>query len=148
MKNIKNKIKAFTLVEVLLAMALMASIAGISAVVLQSFQVNNDLVLTQFNTAQTLRRAQALSQAVEADDTWGVNITSTELTLFKGTAYASRDNTYDEVFGISANVNISGVQEIVFSKLDGEPSTTGTITFSTNAETLQIQVNSKGTVIY
>ena len=139
----------FTLLEVLLSMAVITIIAGITIPVYQSFQVRNDLDIAAVNTAQSLRRAQALSQAVDGDTTWGVFITSGSLTLFKGASYAARDATYDELFDVPTSLTPLGVSEIVFAKFTGLPTSTGTITFTSNAnETRTITINAKGMVNY
>lgn len=139
----------FTLIEMLLVIAVITIIAGISIPIYQSFQVRNDLDIGTVSIAHSLRRAQVLSQAVDGDTTWGISITSGSLTLFKGTSYAARDSTYDELFTIPTSITPSGVSEIVFAKFTGLPLTAGTITLTSNAnETRTITINAKGMVDY
>lgn len=142
------KLKAFSLLEILLVVAMIGIISGITAVVYQSFQVKNNIDLAQITTVQTLRRAQIQSKASDGDSTWGVNISSTNITMFKGASYALRDSTFDEIYDFPSSITPSGIQEIVFTKMDGEPSATGTITFTTNNETRNLTINSKGMVSY
>jgi prepilin-type N-terminal cleavage/methylation domain-containing protein len=139
----------FTILEIILSVALIAVFAAVSMPVYQAFQERNDLDIATISIAQTLRRAQFLSQAVDGDTSWGVYIQSGSATLFKGVSFATRDTSYDEVFDVSSNITTSGVLEIVFSKFTGLPQTTGTIilTSSTN-ETRTITINTKGTVGY
>lgn len=139
----------FTLLEILLSVAAIAVIAGISIPIYQSFQVRNDLDIAATTYAQTLRRAQILAQAVDGDMPWGVNIIAGSITLFRGTSYLARENTLDEVFSIPAGITPSGVMEIVFTKFTGLPQTTGALllTWNTN-ETRTITINSRGTVSY
>lgn len=144
-----NKQSGFSLIEILLSVATIAIIAGLSVPVYNSFQIRNDANVTVDVIAQTLRRAQILSQSVVGDSEWGVNLGTGEVTLFRGTSYAARDNTYDELFNASPNINYSGPQEIVFSKLYGIPQTTGTITITTTSNIQKtIQINSKGILTY
>lgn len=144
----KNK-KGFTLVEILLVVGLIALISGISIPVYQSFQVKNDLDVAINNTAQTLRRAQIFSQAVNGDSVWGVKVQSGSMVFFKGTSYATRDANYDEIFDMPTNISISGLSEIIFSKLTGFPTATGTLTLTTiNNDSGQITINEKGTIAY
>lgn len=141
--------KGFTLIEIMLVIALMVVIGGISAPVYQSFQVKNNLDVASYTVAQTLRRAQVLSQVGASDSPWGVHIESGSATLFKGASYTSRDTLLDEVSEISTNIIPSGISDIIFSKLLGEPQVTGNIILTTsNDDTKTITINAKGTVEY
>jgi len=139
----------FTLLEILLSIAATVIIAGIAAPVYQSFQVRNDLDIAAVEIAQTLRRAQSLSQAVDGDISWGVFVQSGSITLFKGISYAARDINFDEVFEVPASIAPSGVSEIVFAKFSGLPQSNGTIILNSNTnETRNIFINQKGMVSY
>lgn len=141
--------RGFTLLEVLLSIAAITIIAGISIPIYQSFQVRNDLDIAASSIVQNLRRAAVLSQAVDGDTSWGLYVTSGSLTLFKGTSYTVRDSTFDEVFDIPLTITPSGTSEIVFEKFSGLPQTTGTITLTSNTnETRTITINAKGMVNY
>lgn len=141
--------QGFTLLEVLLSVASIAIIAGISVPIYQSFQVRNDLDIATVEIAQSARRAQTLSQAVDGDTSWGIKIQSGSKAVFKGLSYAARDATFDEVFEVPTSITPSGISEIVFTKFTGLPQTTGTITLTSNTnETRNITINAKGTVSY
>ncbi len=139
----------FTLIEVLLSVAAITIIAGVSIPVYQSFQVRNDLDIATVEIAQGARRAQILSQSVDGDIAWGVKIQSGMIVIFKGNSYATRDVAFDEIFEMPISIVISGISELVFAKFTGLPTTTGTttLTSSTN-ETRNITINVKGTVNY
>ena len=139
----------FTLVEVLLSIAAIAIISGISMPIYLSFQVKDDLDIAVVTLVQSLRRSQAQSQASEGDANWGVKIQSGSITLFKGASYAGREASYDEIFNTSSAISFAGISEIVFDKLSGEPDTTGTITLtSTTNQTATVTLNGKGMVDY
>lgn len=141
--------KGFTLLEVLLVITTITVLAAISVPVYSFLQVRNDLDVATNTTLQTLRRAQTLSQAVDGDSSWGVKLQTADITLFKGTSYALRDTNFDEVYTLSGNVTPTGVSEVVFSKLLGDPNTTGTLTLtSTNNETQNITIGTKGQLDY
>ena len=141
--------KGFTLIELLLSLALMALLAVMSVPVYQSFQVRNDLDIAAVTLAQTLRRAELLSQAVDGDSTWGVRIESGFITLFKGANYGARDFNFDEKLIVPTSITQSGAQEFVFAKLSGAPQSTGTVIFTSSInETRTITVNARGTVGY
>ncbi len=141
--------RGFTLLEVLLSITIVAILAGLAIPVYLSFQTRNDLDITTVTLAQSFRRAQVLSQAMDGDTTWGVYIQSGSTTLFQGASYAGRDAGFDEVFDMPTNIVISGVQEVVFTKFTGEPQITGTTTLtSIHNETRNITINEKGMVEY
>lgn len=141
--------RGFTLVELLLSVGIIALLAGLSAPVYVSFQTRNDLEVTSQSIVEMLRRAQTYARGVNGDSQWGVAIQSSTAILFKGATYATRDATYDETQTISPSTAVSGLSEIVFSKLDATPSTTGTITLTANTnDTRTITINGKGMVSY
>ena len=141
--------KGFTLLELILVVATITVLAAVAIPVYSLLQVKNDLNVAANTTLQTLRRAQILSQAVDGDSSWGVKLQQTDIALFKGTSYSLRDTTFDEIYTLSGNVTPSGVSEVVFSKLLGNPSTTGTLILtSSNNEVQNIALNEKGFLEY
>jgi len=147
--NIPHSNKGFTLLEMLLAVALLSIITGIGVPVYQSFQARNDLDVAEAAVVQTLHRAQTLAQASDGDTSWGMYATTSSIILFKGASYASRDSGFDEVFNTVGSITPSGVSEIVFTKFSGLPEATGTITLTSNiGEVRNIIVNSQGMVSY
>lgn len=141
--------KGFTLPELLLSIAIIAILSGLSVPVYQSFQVKNDLDVAVNTTAQSLRRAQVLSQTVDGDISRGVNVGNSAITVFKGSSFASRDSNFDEVFDLPTTITPSGLQEIVFNKFSGLPQNSGTMTLSsTTNETKTLNLNGKGMVEY
>ncbi len=111
--------------------------------------VRNDLDIAVGTVAQTLRRAQMESQAMRGDKTWGVYIGNGSITLFRGPMYGVRDEEYDEENGFPSTISSSGVNEVVFNRLTGDPQTTGVITLSsTNGDVRTLTINEKGTISY
>lgn len=141
--------KGFTMIEVLLSVATIIIIAGISVPIFQSFQVRNDLDVAAVEVVQTMRRAQVLSSAVDGDTTWGMYIELGSISLFQGSSYLSRDSSFDESFEVPISVTPSGTSEVVFQKFTGLPVSTGTITLTSSTnETRTITINSKGIIEY
>lgn len=144
-----SSMRAFTLLEVMLSLAAIAVIAGISLPVYQSFQVRNDMDIAATTIAQSCRRAAVLAQASDGDTSWGVRIQSGSITLFKGANYAARDATFDEFFSMPTSITPSGLSEIVFAKFTGMPTATGTTTLTSSInENRTISINAKGMVSY
>jgi len=144
-----SSMRAFTLLEVMLSLAAIAVIAGISLPVYQSFQVRNDMDIAATTIAQSCRRAAVLAQASDGDTSWGVRIQSGSITLFKGASYVTRDATFDEFFSMPTSITPSGLSEIVFAKFTGMPTATGTTTLTSSInENRTISINAKGMVSY
>ena len=139
----------FTLIEMLLSIAALAIIAGIGVPVYQSLQVRNNLDIAATTLAQDYRRAQTLAQASDGDTSWGVSVGSTTITVFRGSSYATRDASYDELSDLSGSITPTGVLSVVFGKFTGLPQTTGTTTLTSNTnEVRTVYLNAKGTITY
>jgi prepilin-type N-terminal cleavage/methylation domain-containing protein len=138
----------FTLIEVLLSVALIGLITGTGAVVYQQLQSRNDLNVAAVTVVAQYRRAQVLSRASDADTTWGVRVDVGTITLFRGASYAARAITFDEVSLVPSTITPSGFQEVVFAKLTGLPQTIGALTLTGPNDSRTITLNAQGTVLY
>lgn len=144
-----KKIFGFTLPEVLLSMAILTIIAGMTIPLYGTFMNRNELDSMTVTLAQSLRRAQALSQAGDGDMTWGVHVGVGSILVFKGASYVSRDSLYDESNTFSTTIVPSGLTDVVFSKVTGEPQVTGTFTLTAaSGEVRNVTINEKGMVDY
>lgn len=143
------KQSGFSLVEIALAVAILAILIGLGMPIFNNFKIKTDLDTARNTVVHNLRRAQGLSQAIQDDDTWGVYVEPGNVVLFKGSSYATRDVDYDDETVILDSFEISGVSEVVFDKLTGLPQSTGDIIITSNTnENRTITVNSKGMVSY
>jgi len=147
MNTRRNYKRGFTLLEMLITLAIIVSLSALSFPFISNFQKRNDLEVATNTAVQTVRRAQSLSVASDGDANWGVSIIPGDIVIYRGSTYAARDNTYDEKYSISTNITASGVTDVSFAKLSGLPSTTGTLTLS-NGDTKAITINGKGVVNY
>lgn len=145
MSNVQH---GFTLLELLLSVAIIGLLAGLSLPVYRTLIKKNDLDIAAATIASSLRRAQILSQAVDGDTTWGVKAQDGSIVIFKGTSFAARDANFDETFEVPTTIGIGGTAEYVFSKFTGLPLPTGTINLSTESDTRSVSINEKGTVSY
>jgi prepilin-type N-terminal cleavage/methylation domain-containing protein len=144
-----NKSAGFTLVEMLLSVAILAVITAISAPVFNGMVVRNDLDVASEQIAYAMRRAQTYARGMDDDSAWGINVASGTVTLYKGAVYASRDANFDETISIPSAIAVSGLTGVQFTKFTGAPSTTGAVTLTSNAnETRSITINAKGMVDY
>ncbi len=147
-KMLKLKLPAFTLIEILLAVALLAMILAISLPLGQEYLNKNELENAKTLITQTIRSAQANAKAGKADAQWGVRINDNAITLFQGNSYATRNTSVDVVITWSDRFDATGVSELVFSKYNALPSTTGTITITGFELTSEITINTQGNLLY
>ena len=136
----------FTLVEMLLVIALIVGILGLSLPLYRSFQTRNDLDLSANGVVLLLRHAKLLSQGMAADQPWGVHVENGDAVIFVGSSYATRFAT-DVHYAIPSTFAISGVSEVVFQKMTGYPTSASTLTITTPSnESRIITINAKGTI--
>lgn len=134
--------RGFTLIEVLLVVALLGSVAGIGVPMYRDYQIRNDLNLATEQVTQGLARARLLSQAGQDDDAWGFYAPAG--ILYKGDSYATRDVAYDETYPMPSTIKIQGLFEVNYSKLNGKPDNTGEITLTTiNDDTRNVLIEVK-----
>lgn len=138
--------QGFTLLELLLAVAMVTVLAGIGAPVAIRAQTRNDLDAAVTVWVSTLRRSEVRAAAVDGDSQWGGHIQNGSITLFKGVSYAARDTNFDEVFTLPITISIGGTNEVVMSKLSGYPAAVGTTTLSAGADSAAVTINSRGMV--
>lgn len=146
-----KKGEGFTLIELILVVALMAIIGGMSAPFFPSFQVSSDLYTYTDTVARTLRRAQSQSITGKNENSWGVyfNTVDSTVTLFYGNNYATRDQSYDEVENIPASFDFvtDFSDEIFFDLYSGSPSAAGSVVLtSSNSESETVLINSLGVI--
>ncbi|MEO6729532.1 MAG: hypothetical protein ABIM99_06450 [Candidatus Dojkabacteria bacterium] len=147
----KNKLKflhAYTLIEVLVTTALLVSLVGISIPIYQNFQIVNELDSSVNLTVRLLRSAQLQAQSVQLDSNYGIFFSTGKVTIYKGLTYAARDTTGDQAYDIPANITVTGINDFIYSKVFGDPSITGTISFTSFTTIKTIVINSKGALIY
>ena len=139
----------FTLVEMLLSVAIITLIVAVGTPVYETFVRRNDLDITTQTVAGMLRRAEVYARAVSGDSVWSVEFQSGTVTLFKGATFAGRDTGFDEAVSVPDSMSLSGLTEVQFAKLSGAPNTTGTLTLTSTANaTRTITLNAKGMVTY
>ena len=145
-KKKKCRSRGFSIIEILIVFGLVMILVGMTTPVgFRYYQVQllDESVSLIFDT---LLRAQQYALLQKNDSAFGVYFNNGEFVLFEGDSFVSRDQDKDESFVFSEDISIIGSQEIVFSKREGVPSATGTITISSGSLAEYIEVNSVGRV--
>lgn len=128
-----SHVYGFSLIEVMLSIALLALLIAVSFPVFQQTQNQNAAILAANTIEQSVHRAVQLARAGQHDSDWGVKVVGGSITLFQGSSYATRNTDYDEVFSIPSNVSFSATPEIIFPKITGVSSADQTITVGSSS---------------
>lgn len=120
--------RGFALIELLIVIGILGTVAGMSVPMYNSYQIRNDLNLATEQVVQGLARARLLAQSAQDDSEWGFYIPAG--VLYKGTSYADRDPALDEVYPMPSTIKTTGLLEVSYSKLNGRPSAMGDITLT------------------
>ena len=121
------------MIEVLLVVAIAAGIFLLAAPFSLNFYRTQILEEARSNIVDALQRARHDALLQKNDSSFGVKInngTPHNYVLFQGPSYGDRVESYDEVFDLVPEINVTGETEIVFSKLSGTPNHTGTTTLT------------------
>lgn len=141
--------KGFTLLELMLVIAVIAIITLAVTPTILSYLSKNDVDTARISVVEALRRAENLSSTTNLDSTWGVYLQNGSVTIYKGATYSGRDTSADEIIDIGGNITFGGLNEVNFSKMLAEPNTIGTVNITgNNNETANVTINAKGMVDY
>ncbi|MDO8265099.1 MAG: prepilin-type N-terminal cleavage/methylation domain-containing protein [Candidatus Parcubacteria bacterium] len=129
--------KGFSLIELIIVVAILLILAGIGVAGFRVFEKISDLGNDTEEIISVLRMAQNKTLSSESASQWGVyfNASSSpnKYILFKGASYADRDPASDESHDILGRVEIEsiningGSSEIVFNRLSGAANLNGNI---------------------
>ena len=145
----KTRTAGFTLLEVLISFVVLLVLVGAGALLTQPFQAHGELEAGVDTLVTALYRAQTLSRAMTGESSWGVRVDPGQIVVFKGSSYAGRDASADEMSQLSLAVTPTGLAEVVFNQLTGEPQQFGTTTLTARqGEVRTVFINAKGTVFY
>ena len=133
----------FTLIEVLVVIVVLAIISSAGVGAYSAFRSRNALAVTEELIISHAREAQLRAYAQLRNSNWGIHVSSTAVTIFAGSSFASRDTQQDIQTVFPGNVVVS-TTDIVFFLQTGR--TVGTTTIPISYEDLHttISVSSLG----
>lgn len=146
--------KGFTMVELIIVIALFSVLFGMGATMLGNFSSTQSLHFTGDRLVQSLREARMNSVTELYDSTWGIYFNSVsnpqQYILFKGNTYATRDASFDQPTLFSKRVGFNSVSlngggsEVRFSRRGGFTSNYGTVVLRVDNETYDLSINRLG----
>jgi prepilin-type N-terminal cleavage/methylation domain-containing protein len=133
MKNIKNK--GISLIEILIAVSIIAIISAIAVPNLSKFHNQQALQNTTEDVVSLLNEARNNTISSKNSNTYGVHLETDRAILFTGTTFNSNDSSnvpviFDTATIIPATGGISlngGGSDIVFNRITGDTANYGTI---------------------
>lgn len=143
--------RGFSLFELLLVIAMIAIVAGVSMPYGLSYFRTQTLNSIESQMADVLDKARNQSVVQKDDAQYGVYMqasSSLKYYLFKGSSYTAQPT--DEPYDVPPDTTIvfpGSLQTILFSKHTGMPSATGTITISRDSMSRTIIIDSFGNLI-
>jgi prepilin-type N-terminal cleavage/methylation domain-containing protein len=144
--------RAFTLIEVIFAVAILAVVSAFGINALKEFGRSHALTAATEAVAAGLTEARAKTLASEGGQRFGLHFEESEVVLF----------TEDYVAGAATNknilssdsrvrvvdINVSGGNDVIFEKISGETLNYGTVTliYGTTSASSTIEIEQTGTV--
>jgi len=139
--------KAFTLIEILVVIAVITILVAVIVGVYSSFRSKIDLDTNSQMILNTLRLAQSKTLASEGASNYGVHFEQEKCVLFKGNVYnpVAPDNRFYDfssrleipALGISLN---GGGGEVIFDRITGYTSQFGTIKLQLKKDTNKYRI--------
>lgn len=151
-----SKQTGFSLIEIIVSVAVIGILAILAMNGLSSFKASNELLRTADTIVGTLKDARSRTLASQNNNQYGVffNQNQNQISLFAGGYYSAVAPT-NEITNLPSQIEISllsltnATTAIAFARLSGDPSATGTVIIrikGTTTRTKTIQVNDSGNI--
>ena len=98
------------------------------------------------NVATILRHAQTFALTNTGESRYGVAFLSSEMILFKGNDYSTRNQVFDEIYPRSTTIAVSAPSEVVFESLSGNPTATSSIILGISPKIITVSINDYGAI--
>lgn len=147
--------KGVTLIELIIVVSILSVLALLAFIGIATLRENIDLESVGQNVLSTLRFAQTKTVASESDTVYGIHFETDRYVLFEGASY-SAGAASNEVHVLPttlefASWSIGGGSEVIFARVTGATSQTGTIVLqvegdSTRSRTIAVLASGQVTV--
>ena len=139
--------KGFSLIELLIVVAIIVVISGLGLFVSLDFYKTYALSSERDIVIGILMKARNKAANNFNQSAHGVFVDPDGYTIFQGSSYASRNTSYDEFVKRNNSITASGLSEIVFEQLTGGLTTSeGDVTLSNNVKSINISLNNEGRI--
>lgn len=138
--------RGFTLLELLLVLAIFGILTGAATPFLSSFLTRNNFQTSIDRIQSAITKAQNYAmdgKTISGSTVWGVCLTGNTVRLFNGSCSSPN---FREDFVLSGPVSVSGLTSITFGNLRGEPSTASAILINSGIGSKTIVINEAGMV--
>lgn len=153
--NLQLPARGFTLIELLLVLTILGVIAALSVSGFIANSVAQQFAGAVTETALTIQEARQRTLSAETETQFGVEISAGAITVFEGDSLVAATAIRSVVDGSAQGVVYEpalalGTTTIVFARLTGEPSATGTIVVRSirTGATSTIRITDGGLVQY
>ena len=124
--------EGFTLIELLVVITIILILLGMAVEGVRVFAVGVGGDASARRVLKVLEEAHARSLSADEDTNYGVHFESSSITLFQGDTYINGDSgneiTVLRQAEISAVTLSDSTDDVVFARIRGTPSATGTVT--------------------
>ncbi len=137
--------KGFTLIEILLTLGILAVVSTIGLVSLSNFNKDKALDAEVGKVLSLISKARSYTLSAREGSAYGVHFEEKRVVLFKGLTYSSGTAT-NQIQALNAEVKIAntslsgGGNEVLFSRLSGATTQSGTITLTSVRNSSQTKV--------
>lgn len=144
--------KGFTLLELIVSMAIIVLAATLIGSVMSSFGESSKLTEANSGIIGLLRDARSRTLASQFSSNFGVHFENTKAVLFQGNVYNQASAT-NEAYFLPSSIEINaisltgGASDVVFTRLYGTTTASGTISLRSrndNTKTRTISIYSTG----
>lgn len=135
----RNPRRGFTLIEILVVIAIMSVLAAVSFPFYARFVTQNNVSSTANGLVGSLQKAQLYAMSGKNNSSWGVRYADSKIVLFQESS-----NTVFDSYNVAGSIQVTGLNQVIFSRPTGLPTSPGTYVVSSNNQTKSVMLNSEG----